>query len=119
MNRTAVVIVGKCALGRGLFGMRTEKTESSSWLITWSFPIDEVSAGRENYGDTEVTGAIAFATGIRCCPRCQADSFTRCGSCGKVTCWRSEVTTSTCQWCGDSGVVSGSITSLSVSRDVG
>ncbi len=60
---------------------------------------------------TAVSGGIWSAPEYAC-PYCEAHNFMRCGSCGKLTCWKPADSVAVCRWCGNTGPVSGSIDSV-------
>ncbi|HVY09529.1 MAG TPA: hypothetical protein VHB18_05230 [Mycobacteriales bacterium] len=46
------------------------------------------------------------------CKGCGADSWVRCGRCERLSCWDTAAPAHTCPWCGNRGIVSGLVRSL-------
>lgn len=51
------------------------------------------------------------------CPYCHAHAQFKCGHCGKLNCWDGSGTV-TCAHCGETGTISGAITSLNSDGDI-
>ena len=109
----ASVILAKCSIYSGTFGIRVEKREND-WVNTWAFRVDEGKAKREGFDKTKIKGSFRPANGYPGCPYCNDDELVQC-ACGKMMCYRSvrvygntEKTTERktksdafrCQWCG-------------------
>ena len=58
----AAVILTKCKQAHDLFGIRTEQREDGDWYATWAFKVSEHTAGREKFGDTEISGNVYVTT---------------------------------------------------------
>jgi hypothetical protein len=99
----AKVIMAKCPKNQKYFGMRIEQ-RGNDWVRTWAFSIDEQKAKHEGYDSNKVTGSMNTVDDYRGCPHCGSMGFVQC-SCGKISCWSSEVSRFTCPWCGQSGEV--------------
>lgn len=107
----AAVILTKCKQSHELFGIRAEvrenaeNPETEEWYATWAFKVSEKTAGREKFGDTEISGNIYITTEYPSCPYCGAKGFFQCSECGKTTCWDGENET-VCEWCGNAAETS-------------
>lgn len=110
------ILAGRCRRGLGAFGLRLEERADRVWRVTWAFPLDERRLQSEGYGGHTLWGKIDIDRDIPCCPRCRAPSITKCGVCGKITCW-DESPTNQCQWCSNGGVVAGQIDSVAAAED--
>lgn len=100
----AVVVLAKCAEGHKTYGIRTEKTGSHRWRLTWAFPIKESSAKREGYDKTSIGGQFEHAPEYPGCPYCGQRNFTVC-TCGHVNCTILRNGVFTCEWCGRTGTI--------------
>ena len=59
MKVKAAVILTKCKETHELFGIRSEQSdEDGTWYATWAFKVSEHTAGREKFGDTEISGNV-------------------------------------------------------------
>ena len=113
----ASILLARCGLHGGTFGIRIEKREND-WVSTWAFPIDDGKAKREGFDKTKITGAFRSVEGYPGCPQCGADELVQCG-CGKMICYKegrtfgatekktekrserkAEATSFCCPWCG-------------------
>lgn len=112
-----VIVLARCARSAGLFGMRFEEKMKRQWLADWAFAIKERTARREGYDRAQITGYISLAPDYPGCPYCGAKSFFKCGTCEHVVCWDGDSRKVTCSWCGSTGVLGGSLESLSVETD--
>ena len=95
----AAVLLQKCTTNKKTFGIRIEEREDGEWYKTWTFPIDEARAIRENFHNTRVVSFLPEGEGYPGCPYCGAKTAfydTNCG--GKLTCYHGE-SVITCQWC--------------------
>jgi len=115
-TRNIVIAIGRCSRSKQGLGIRFERRGEDQWQATWSFAIKETIAKREGYAKTQMTGSFSVAESFPGCPHCSAPSFYRCG-CGKLACWNGESRTVTCPWCGQTGELSGAITSLDGGTD--
>src|SRR5688500_2221930 len=93
----AEVLIARCRQDAGLFGLRAED-RTNSWYVTWSFRINEKVARREKYEGTIINGTIQVDPGFPVCARCAADSFAKCGTCGRLSCWMSGDPQWFCKW---------------------
>ena len=103
----ANVILAKCSVHSGTFGIRVEKREND-WVSTWAFPIDESRAKREGFDKTKVTGSFRAVEGYPGCPYCGTAALVQCG-CGKMFCYKESGTSAKserkaenslrCPWC--------------------
>ena len=82
----ASVILAKCSVHSGTFGIRVEKREND-WVSTWAFPIDESKAKREGFDKTKITGSLTPIDGYPGCPYCGDNELVQC-ACGKMICHR-------------------------------
>lgn len=115
-TRDIVIVMGRCSLSNQGFGIRFERRAANEWSATWSFGIKEYVAKKEGYEKAEITGTFVFDDAFPGCPHCSARSFFRC-ECGKLACWNGESPNFTCPWCGQSGELSGEVTSLDGGTD--
>lgn len=116
MERNIVIVMSRCSRSKGGFGIRLEHQSSNQWLATWAFAIKEGIAKKEGYDKSPISGSFALQATYPGCPHCQATGFFKC-SCGRVACWNQESRTVTCPWCGQSGELSGELTSLDAGTD--
>ncbi len=104
----AAVILTKCKESHQLFGIRAEERTDggeTAWYATWAFKVSEHTAGREKFGDTEISGNVYVTKDYPACPYCGAKGFFQCSECGKTTCWNGETET-VCEWCGNAAETS-------------
>jgi len=95
----ASVILAKCGVNSGTFGIRVEKRENS-WVRTWAFSIDEAKAKREGFDETKIEGSFRSIDGYPGCPYCGDDELVQCG-CGKMICYKEgRIYSFQCPWCG-------------------
>ncbi|PSL53368.1 hypothetical protein B0I31_109158 [Saccharothrix carnea] len=113
----ADVVLARCRQGSALYGLRVEQ-HPESWYATWAFAIDEAKARGERYDATTIDGGLRIGEGFPGCPRCTADSFVQCGSCGRLSCWVSGSYWH-CQWppCTSSGNPRGAIRTFNAHGD--
>jgi len=81
----ASVILAKCSVHGGTFGIRVEKRETD-WVSTWAFPIDDGKARREGFHKTKIKGAFSPTSDYPGCPYCGDNELVQCG-CGKMICY--------------------------------
>ena len=110
---TAVIALSKCKTNKKMYGIRFEK-QGRNWTYTWAFPIHEKTAIREDYDKTRIVGNLVEGEEYPGCPFCGTKSFFYC-QCGKLNCWNGKSHVATCNWCGDSGVLSDGIESINIS----
>lgn len=70
------------------------------------------SSGGSAVGQVPLTPPFSVSPDYSGCSGCGADSFVRCGACGRLACWRSTTRLFHCPWCEQSGEVQGSIESI-------
>lgn len=102
----ARIAMCKCKETKKLYGVRMQR-EGSGWKYTWAFPIEEKSAKREGYHDTELMGSIEPDEEYPGCPYCSTKYFVVCGGCKKLNCNVGVGNTFKCEWCGMSGTLGG------------
>lgn len=94
----ANVILSKCSVHKGTFGIRIEK-RNNDWVWTWAFKIDEAKAKREGFDRVKITGSLHKDHDFPGCPYCgEKSGFVTCG-CGGMICWNPEKKSGTCPWC--------------------
>lgn len=97
----ATVLLFKCDRSQSSYGVRVEKSSDGDWWRTWAFPVDFKQEKNENYAQQKVVGNFNFTEEFEGCPHCGGYGFMACGGCGKISCWREDLTNPvTCQWCG-------------------
>lgn len=101
----ARIALCKCKEGRRSYGVRFERMEKG-WKYTWAFPVKEAAAKREGYDETQIVGNIGPDDDYPGCPFCGARYFVIC-DCGKLNCNNGSSSNFVCDWCGESGVLSG------------
>jgi hypothetical protein len=111
-----VILMARCSRNQRSFGIRVEEKKSGHWVADWAFAIEETSAEREGYDQSEIRGAFNFANTYPGCPHCQAPSVFQC-VCGEVACWDGESLTVTCPWCGTVIELREQIEALKVTSD--
>ncbi len=103
----ATVLVFRCDKTGQSYGVRVQKMSNGDWVRTWSFPLQEEAIQFEKYEKQKIVGNFDCTEEYQGCPYCGAFGFVKCGSCGKISCYRKDMKEFfTCQWCGDSGGVS-------------
>lgn len=122
-NPNVVIIMARCSQTKQSFGIRLEERSSSCWIADWAFPIQELTAKKEGYGNIEISGSFSVDAAYPGCPHCQRRSYCLCGGnsfskCNKVGCDDEEENNKySCPWCNKKVVIDGSITSLTVGGD--
>ena len=104
IKKEATIALCKCKETHKIYGVRFEKTSTSSWKYTWAYPIKEAVAKREGYDGTVIIGDIEPDDEYPGCPYCGAKFFVVC-SCGKLNCNVGNVKRFICEWCGLSGAL--------------
>lgn len=101
----ARIAMAKCKETKGkLYGVRFQKC-LSGWNYTWAFPMEEKTAKREGYQDTDITGDIQPDTEYPGCPYCGTRYFVVCGNCKHLNCNTKIGEAFTCEWCGTTGTL--------------
>lgn len=113
----AVIALSKCSRTKNMYGIRFERA-GRDWKYTWAFPIQEKTALNEDYDKTRITGAMIQGEEYPGCPCCGSTGFFQCGCCGRLTCWNGKSRTATCSWCGNTGVLSGSINCIDITGNM-
>ena len=98
----ARIALCKCGTTQKIRGVRFQK-KNDGWEYTWTFPIKEGSAKRENYDSTVLKGNLYLGDEYPGCPDCGAKAFLVCGGCGKLNCNQGN---GKCHWCGMDGDIS-------------
>ena len=111
-------VVARCAKTQTGFAIRFERQPDSSWFATKTSSLQEQATAREGYGATNIDGAMYIAADYTGCPACKAQSYFKCGQCGRVNCWDSMMKVVTCGWCGGSCTIEGSIKDLKAASDL-
>ena len=103
----ARIAMCKCKESKGrTYGVRFQR-DGSGWKYTWAFKMNESSAKREGYNDTQIMGIIEPDENYPGCPYCQTKYFVVCGACQHLNCNINTGSIFTCEWCGNSGTLSG------------
>lgn len=110
------IAVCKCSEKKKLYGIRFEK-DNIYWRYTWAFPINENTAKREKFDKTKITGSIVRGEEYPGCPFCGTQGFFLC-SCGKLNCLKGQAMVVRCNWCGQSGILSGGIVSIDTTSNM-
>jgi hypothetical protein len=110
------IVLARCAEIKSSFGIRVENAGPSRWVLTWAFPVLEVTARREGYDRSEITGHFEFQPDYPGCPHCSNRSFFRC-RCGKIACWDAIEQDVTCPWCGAYVRLEGTVDRMSAGQD--
>lgn len=101
----ARIAMCKCKEAKGrTYGVRFQR-DGFGWKYTWAFKMNESSAKREGYNDTQIMGNIEPEEEYPGCPYCKTKYFVVCGSCQHLNCNISLGTVFTCEWCGHTGVL--------------
>jgi hypothetical protein len=117
-NPKVVIIMARCSHYKQSFGIRLEEKSSKNWVADWAFPMQESTAKKEGYDNSQIAGNFSIDKAYPGCPNCERNSFCLCGQCHKVGCYEHNRDRNyTCAWCGNAGEVGGSINSLSVGED--
>lgn len=101
----------KCKKSGKIFYPRYDLGADDSWVLTYGQK--ELPKGQKVVGSDGPGFKISKRrTGPQYkCPWCGNNDFVRCGNCGKITCHPSGYTSFTCAYCGNSGKITGTITS--------
>lgn len=110
------IVLARCQQHKRMFGIRFEEKLPSQWTADWAFDIEENSAQREHYHQSEIKGRFDFDQAYPGCPLCEASSIFQC-SCGKIACWDGQSQRVACPWCSSHVMLSGSIRSLFAGGD--
>ena len=101
----ARIAMCKCKEVKGhTFGVRFQR-DGATWRYTWAFKMNENSAKREGYNDTQIMGNIFPDEEYPGCPYCSAKYFVICGACQHLNCNTSIGNLFTCEWCGNTGTL--------------
>lgn len=105
----AVIVMAQCPKTHGLYGIRTQKERDGSWLMTWSFKLDNKKAAAEGYDRSKISGAVYFSEKYPGCPYCGTIGWVKCGKCGMLSCYgagaNGENPPFKCPKCGNGGNV--------------
>ena len=103
----ARIAMCKCkeAIGK-TYGVRFQRS-GADWKYTWAFEMEESSAKREGYDNTEIMGNIYPDKEYPGCPWCGARAFVVCGRCHNLNCNVSAGGAFKCEWCGMVGELGG------------
>ena len=101
----ARIAVCKCKETKKTYGVRFEKF-GEYWKYTWAFPVEESSAKRQGYEDTELKGGLIPDAKYPGCPYCGAKYFVVCGDCHKLNCNIGNSNIFRCEWCNEEGILS-------------
>lgn len=97
----------KCKESKGrTYGVRFQR-DGSGWKYTWAFKMNEGSAKREGYNDTQIMGNIEPDENYPGCLYCKTKYFVVCGACQHLNCNINTGSIFTCEWCGNSGTLGG------------
>jgi len=108
MADTVLYMAARCRRDGRDFVIRLECARGQ-WVAANGSP---TAPWGESGADTvDTPGGIAPGPDYSC-PYCSANNFVCCGRCGRMTCW-SGTSSFVCRYCGNSGNVSGGITSVS------
>ena len=99
----AAVVPCKCPKHHRLFGVRFEKM-NDVWMYTWAFEMKESSEYRNGYNPNVIKGNIMPTNDYPGCPYCGSKGFVIC-QCGKLSCHPSKAGMFTCEWCGNTGML--------------
>lgn len=103
----ARIAMCKCKESKGrTYGVRFQR-DGSGWKYTWAFKMNEGSAKREGYNDTQIMGNIEPDENYPGCPYCKTKYFVVCGACQHLNCNIDTGSIFTCEWCGNSGTLGG------------
>lgn len=102
--KSAWVSFGCSTSGRQLLAVF--RNSGTGWQLT---SVQENESGSAAPGQVRLAAPFSVSPEYRGCPSCESDSFVRCGTCGRLACWRSTEPRFNCPGCHTSGIVSGSI----------
>lgn len=104
----------KCVKTKDTFYARFDYAADDIWALTYG--LKSLPAGERVSGGSSQQDISYMRVGPQYrCPYCGAESFVRCGKCGKLTCYDEANGLFKCAHCGNSGPVSGSIEKIDVS----
>lgn len=109
-RRTAWVAFRCCHTGRRLGGKFVSVGEG--WYLEQLIPSSDLSPGAVPEGVADLAGYFGIIDGYKGCPDCRAGNYVKCGACQGMCCYDTSWGKFSCHWCGNSGLVSGSITSM-------
>ena len=99
----ARIALAKCKECKGkTYGVRFQR-DGDGWVYTWAFPIEDSTAKREGYADTQIMGNIEPADTYPGCPYCGSKYFVICDTCKHLNCNVGSSNIFTCEWCGTTG----------------
>jgi hypothetical protein len=121
-NPNVVIIMARCSQTKQSFGIRLEEKSPNCWIADWAFSVQEITAKKEGYDNSEVVGSFSVDVAYPGCPYCQSNSFCLCGGnsffeCNKISCDDERASDYICPWCNNKVVTDGSITSLRAGGD--
>jgi len=94
----ANVLLARCKNNKRLYGITIEQDTPQLWNMKYSYPIDEHRAKSEGFDKTKITADCVAANDFPGCPFCGSMGYVKCGQCGKLTCYKDEVSMK-CAWC--------------------
>lgn len=101
----ARIAMAKCKETNGkLYGVRFQRN-GAGWKYTWAFSMEESTAKREGYSDTNIMGDIEPDREYPGCPYCKTKNFVICDKCKHLNCNTSVGGLFTCEWCGNTGTL--------------
>lgn len=103
----AVIVLCNCGQTHKKYGIRTERLNRDHWRFTWAFPVNTAAAKREGYDRTTIRGNLVIDWDYPGCPYCGERGFVIC-NCGHLSCYLHKNGLFTCEWCGNTGVLTDS-----------
>lgn len=91
----------------GAFGQTT-----TGWELLTSHPAPPEAAGAAGV-NRNLSGSMTIGPDYPGCAACRANSFVKCGTCSKLSCWNGD-RMSTCGFCGISAETGGTIEEIGV-----
>lgn len=113
----AVIGLSKCSKTGRLYGIRFEPRQVG-WEMTWAFPISERAAAGEKYDRTQINGPFLTGETYPGCPDCGSRYFWYCHCGGRMNCYDGNLKNRTCQWCGWTGDLGGSVEQIEISSNI-
>lgn len=113
-SRTTVYGIFRCGHTAKDFGVKIEEISSGVWSLTNPTPVESGLKAYHEKLDIEGTFVHDEYSG---CPYCGAIGIIRC-FCERIFCWDLSQDEFTCPWCGESGVPSGTFTTMRAGSDL-
>lgn len=103
-KREEMVVVATCQQTRRIFGITAQRI-GKDFVFKWAFKMNPEVAKHEGFDKTKVSGNIFNDEEYPGCPYCGAQSWFKCGKCGRFVCMDNNQEIVRCPECGNEGNV--------------